>query len=256
MSSDNDLLFRKFKLVPISELPQQGSEHVVEQVERHLRKYDPTLRAMANTYIGMDEALHGKKKLTANARLNLLNSNRARLLHMSKTDPQVTNVPVSKVPQEAVVAEQSFVEQDLMDGYDVKSKSEHKATPLLAIPESSQINFTKIMDLTAGSIKPGPNGEVVIEGKTLPKTSFSEVMRAMFTDSKKKNLPGFAQTVAELKRLGVSDTLLKAKKAKELYKAAAGEQTGSGRRIKKPKKLKKVGKAKDKKRYGKVLRLY
>lgn len=256
MSSENDLLFRKFKLVPLSELPQQGSAHVVGQVERHLRKYDPTLRAMANTYIGMDEALHGKKKLTAKARLNLLNSNRARLLHMSRTDSQVANVPAGQVPQETVVAEQSFVERDVKSGYDEELKAEPKPTPLLAIPASSQGNFSKIMDLVAGSIEPGPDGEVVIEGKALPKTSFSDVMRAMFTDSKKTSVPGLARTVTELKRLGVPDTLLKAKKAKALYKAAAAGQTGSGRRIKKPKKLKMVGKAKDRKKYGKVLRLY
>jgi hypothetical protein len=164
-------------------------------------------------------------------------------------------MPAGHVPQNAVVAEQSFVEQNVKSGYDEELKAEPKPTPLLAIPQSSQSNFTKIMDLVAESIKPGPNGEVVIEGKKLPETSFTDVMRAMFTDSKRKPVPGLAQTVTELKRLGVPETLLKAKKAKELYKAAAG-QTGSGRRIKKPKKLKKVGKAKDRKKYGNVLRLY
>jgi hypothetical protein len=72
-------LFKKFRLVPVE-------EDSVQQAEQLIRNYDPTVRAMANSYNGMQEALYDKKtERTAVDRLALFNSNRARLLSLKNS---------------------------------------------------------------------------------------------------------------------------------------------------------------------------
>ena len=84
-------LFKKFKLVPVGTATHTMSK--VELAERQLRNYNPMLRAMANNYTAMNNALHGRKRgRTAKSRLNLLNANRARLQYIQNlashsTDP-------------------------------------------------------------------------------------------------------------------------------------------------------------------------
>ena len=262
--SHDELRFRKLKLVPIGEVTQQAKQHVVGAIEKHLRTYDPKLRAMANNYVGIREALHGKKKgLTARQQLNLLNSNRARYLRLLKPGANA-EVPITlpdTLPTILPTVEQQVEEQDskasvsLLDREDSDDKV--KPVPLIAIPSGSHHKFKAVMEASADTIKPGRHGEVVIQDKVLPNTSYADVMRGLFVN-RKAAVPGLAQTVTELKRLGVPVTRLKSKTAIDLYKKAEPEQTGSGRRRKKVKKLRKLktqGMVGGRK-YPKVLRLY
>jgi hypothetical protein len=255
MSSENAVLFKKLKLVPADELPQFTNQHVVGQVEKYLRNYNPTVRAMANSYTGMGEALHGKKKRSTSNKLNLFNSNKARYLQLLKSTSSSADVP-PPMEMPVNVESQQQQQQELkarpLDVEDTDKK--HEVKPLLAIPAKSQDKFEAVLEIAGGAIKPGKHGEVVIEGKALPNTSYSDVMRALFVNSR-KSPKGLGQTVAELKRLGVPMALLKSKTAMDLYKKAeAGQgQLGSGRRIQ---KVKTLGKAKKMKKNSKVLRLY
>lgn len=266
MSYDNAVLFQKHKLVPIEQYNQQGREHVVGAAERHLRKYDPTLRSMANTYVGMQNAMFGKnaRGLTGRNKLMLLNSNKARYLRMLKSGGSEPVQPV-----------QAFGEQNEID-----KKTEHPSdekffdaddkpaiNPLLAIPTNSLNSFKIIMNHVGDAVRPGPNGEVVINNEVVPGTSFSDVMRGLFVNVRGKNktpLPGLSQTVSELKRRGVPSGLLKANKAKYWYRRAESPQVGEGS-SKKPKKAgsgkakkksKQHGKGRSRKMHGKMLRLY
>jgi hypothetical protein len=252
MSIDNTTLFRKLKLVPAEEPTNRPS---MGEVTKYLRKYDPTLHAMANSYVGMSEALIGKKKgRTTSNKLNLYNSNKARYLQLLNSATNSAALPPPPSMSEGPVRVEEPEEQEmkasavgLEDMDDKKFKPE--AVPLLAIPTASHGKFKAVMEQAGDAIKPGRNGELVIQGKALPGTSFSDVMRALYV-TRKVNPPGFTQTVSELKRLGVPAAKLKSKTAVALYKKVQPEQTGSGRF----KKFKASGKARSVQK--KVLRLY
>jgi hypothetical protein len=252
MSSDHALLFKKLKLVPVDEIPQPTNQNVVGQVEKYLRNYNPTVRAMANSYTGMGEALLGKKKRSTSNKLNLFNSNKARYLQLLKSTSSSADVPPPMEMPVNVEPQQQELKARPLDVEDTDKK--HEVKPLLAIPAKSQDKFEAVLEKAGNAIKPGKHGEVVIEGKALPNTSYSDVMRALFVNTR-KSPKGLGQTVAELKRLGVPMALLKSKTAMDLYKKAeAGQgQLGSGRRIQ---KVKTLGKAKKMKKISKVLRLY
>src|SRR5574343_387596 len=78
--------YRKFKLVPIDEDSDELGKSAADKLERYVRKYNPTIRAMANSYGGMQDALFSKNtRLTPAQRLHIYNANRARIHRMNKS---------------------------------------------------------------------------------------------------------------------------------------------------------------------------
>jgi hypothetical protein len=103
----------------------------------------------------------------------------------------------------------------------------------LAIPARHSKKFTQLVEASTGTIGANRAGEVVIRGEPLRNTSYSDVMRALYVDSK-FTIPGLAETVSELKRLGVNTSLFTSHNARQLYSASASkrksvsQQKGSG----------------------------
>ena len=97
-SSKTDKTFEKFKLVPFNETLTANitspktvttvKPKALDKVKKYLRDYDPTLRAKTNAFVGMRQALYGRKpSWTARKRLDVLNGNMARYKHLSNTIP-------------------------------------------------------------------------------------------------------------------------------------------------------------------------
>ena len=105
------------------------------------------------------------------------------------------------------------------------------------------------MSEAGDALRSGEGGEIVIRNQSIPGSSYSAVMRALFVNPKvgEASPRGLKQAVSELKRIGVSRNLLMSKHARNLYDV---KQTGSGRLMSEEKKKK------NKKRICKVLRLY
>jgi hypothetical protein len=91
-------MFRKFKLVPIDGEAEPEHPKNIAEIEKALREYNPTTRAMANLYGGIQDALFSKnkknctkqKKISANERLHLVAANRMRMhrLLQGSNEPQ------------------------------------------------------------------------------------------------------------------------------------------------------------------------
>lgn len=241
--SKNMALFKKFKLVPHKEESNGKAEPAkkdVDMLTKYLQNYKPTLRSMVNTYGGMLNALHGRTRgLTAKDRLNLLNSNRARLLHLRKEDTDS-----AQPTDNDDLAHANFkVEEE-------EPSSEVLAAAKLPVPKRHARNFLTLMKTASGVLEVGKLGELVIKNRVVPSTSFNDVMKALFVDSKQPLPKGVVEAVSELKRIGVSPSLLPAKRVKALF--AELSQSGSGRRHRMNKQPKVLRKNKQRK----VLRLY
>lgn len=268
-----DKTFEKFKLVPYNESPKTGKcssktgtivkPAMLEKAKTYVRDYDPTLHAKTNAYVGMRQALFGRKPgWTARKRLDLLSSNMARYKHLASTAPLPEN---EQIQHEQIQHETPKVRED-SDYIDVKPQHDdleekvqpgYEFKPLLAIPKNRYGDFENLRSLSSNTIKAGKHGEIVIRGTTVPGSSYSDVMRAIYISPKRgKALPvGLAEVVSELKRLDAPSTLLFAKRAQALYaKAVTPTQTGSGRT--KPRQLKTFATAKSMKKSPKILRLY
>ena len=103
----------------------------------------------------------------------------------------------------------------------------------LAIPTRHGAKFSKLMEAVSDTVGTNHNGELVIRGKRLKNTSYSDVMRALYVDSKFA-VPGLTETVSELKLLGVEPSLFTSRRARVLFSAAPSnkklpQQKGSGR---------------------------
>lgn len=242
MNNDRETmdLFKKFQLVPAGTITPMSK---VEKAEQQLRNYNPALRAMAKSYSEMNDALHGKKRgRSAKSRLNLLNMNRARLLHIHRQAGQTNEIPSpdTRVPQEAPGMNQVNSPEIKLD-----------VKPLLAIPipQAQMSKFRKLMDETGDVFRSGKDGEVVIRNQAIPGSSYGDVMRALIVNPKtgEASPRGLKQVIGELKRLGVSSKVLMSKHARKLYEDADSQQTGSGHFR---------GAKRKKKKVCKVLRLY
>jgi hypothetical protein len=267
-------LFKKFKLVPVGSTAAPMSN--VEKAEQQLRNYNPSLRAMANNYTAMNDALHGRKRgRTAKSRLNLLNANRARLQYIQNLATFPTDISsvqdVDNLQDEAPKKRRSRTSKKKIQSAFTDQSESILETPLAtpaksnrkfdfdglvaqarrAIPKNRQNDFDDLVAETSGALRPGNRGEMVIQNKSVPATSYAAVMRAMLVNTRGTSTPaGLKEAVSELKRIGVSDKILNTRRARRLYQFADTDtsQTGSGRsRVKKKKKKKLV---------CKVLRLY
>jgi len=260
-------MFRKFKLVPIDGLEEHHQPRSdIQQIEKDLRQYNPTTRAMANLYAGVQDALFSKNKMqkkksgllmnganaNANQRLHLAAANRMRmqqLIHGSnEVQPKhqgTSSVGAQQQQEGAVVVMEEEEEEKKQAETDEKTVAKEDMMMMnekqvqrsnLAIPSRQRSKFAELVGATSGTIGANRLGEVIIRGGTLRNTSYSDVMRALYVDSKSKSkIPGLPETVAELKRLGVSTLLFTSRHARQLYSAASSDekvfrqQKGSGR---------------------------
>jgi hypothetical protein len=241
-------MFRKFKLVPIDGNLEEHHRHDIRQIEKDLRDYNPTTRAMANLYGGVQDALFSKNKkknnkkgrllhingVNANQRLHLAAANRMRmqqLIHGSN-EVQAQHKGISSVGvqqemmevKEEAEAKQAEPDEKTAAKEEMLMMNEKQAQRSnLAIPSRQRSKFAELVGATSGTIGTNRLGEVVIRGGTLRNTSYSDIMRALYINSKFK-IPGLPETVAELKRLGVSTSLFTSRQARQLYSASASAE--------------------------------
>jgi hypothetical protein len=264
-SPASNTTFKKFKLVPADE-HEKSARVSIQNVQKLIRNYNPLLRGMANSYSGMQNAAHDKKRTSsAKDRLNLLNSNRARFLHLKKNSfynndealqqqqelvesknaglyaEKTANVDESQW-MEPEISEKSFEESEKS----FKSLADTKPSSSTENLKWSKDKFTLLKDLVGNAIKPNRLGELMINNKTLRNASYDQVMRSLFVDENEE-VPGLSQTVKELKRIGVPLEILGSKRARNLFQVVSPKQKGKGQFI---------GKWKAPVKARKVLRLY
>jgi hypothetical protein len=101
--------------------------------------------------------------------------------------------------------------------------------PNVAIPKKYATKYENLIKLASDSIGVGDNGEVVIRGREVANSSYSDVMRALYSDTKGKAaaLPGLSETVGELKRLNVPSSMITSSRARAIYQSVG--QKGSGK---------------------------
>jgi hypothetical protein len=243
-------MFRKFKLVPIDDSEAQLD---MQQVEKDLREYNPTARAMTNLYGGIQDALFSKKKKgpqkgpTTSQRLHLVAANRMRmeqLMRGNNEPPQRTNAAAVQQPEvhddekEMPMSHKTNVVNDADMEDNVKKVGEMKPVVLnVAIPQRQKEKFDKLAEIMSDTIGANRLGELVIRGETLRNTSYTDVMRALYVDPKSK-LDGLDETVSELKRLQVDRNLVNSRFAKKQLSDAPDSkkvrhQKGSGSMLRK-----------------------
>lgn len=239
-------LFEKFKLVPFKEDSKnkpESEKNDASKLTKYLRNYNPVLRSMVNSYAGMRDAVHGRKhSLTAKDRLNLLNTNRARLLHLRRADVG-SSQPVENDDLPKPISVTGHLKDEQKDAIEATHKTEGKSytaaspTTKLPVPKQYKGKFTALMKAAPGALEAGRFGELVIQNKVVPSTSFNEVVKALFVDSKKPLPRGVIEAISELKRVGVSHSLLSAKRAKALLSESSQSGSGHRRRMLKHRKV-------------------
>jgi hypothetical protein len=246
VSQDSKAAFKKFKLVPADEY-EKPAQPKIQHVEKLIRNYNPTLRGMVNSYSGMNPAAKGKRSgLTAKERLNLLNSNRARFLHLQNsafhTDDvasQQQNLEELKdarttADQVADFAELPFPEPEALDTKFKFEPADSKPTLIgtsstsKGVSRRSRDKLTLLKDLIGNVIKPNRLGELMINNKTIRSTSYDKVMRSLFVDDNDE-VPGLSQAVKELKRIGIPVEMLSSNRARNLFELVNPKQQGFGR---------------------------
>ncbi len=244
-------MFRKFKLVPIDAEGEHPKN--IEEIEKALREYNPTTRAMANLYGGIQDALFSRdkkktKKISANELLHLVAANRMRIhrllqgsneaqtrfQEMSGEDTQKKSVDeeTNEDLAEDEMAQKIKLEKEEKDPKEQMELIGESERSNLAIPTRFGKKFTQLAKIISGTIGSNRLGEVIIRGETLRNTSYSDVMRALYVDSK-FTIPGLVETVAELKRLGVKTSMFTSRNARQLYSVPTSDklylqQKGSG----------------------------
>lgn len=239
-------MFEKYKLVRIDQADSEQQQHLdMRQLEKDLRNYDPTMRAIANHYGGIQDALLSTKKrknLSPQTRLNLVAANRARMerLIRARGEATLTDALAGMQTREQAAPPEPASQKQTVEDAKVGAEDDYEAKPVtgqsnLAIPVRHSAKFTKLMKFASDTIGSNRHGELVIRGKKLDNTSYSDVMRALYVDSN-FTVPGLDQTVAELKTLGVEPTLFTSRRARQLYstaqpnkKTSMPQQKGSGR---------------------------
>jgi len=242
--------FRKFKLVPVdhdddydhskSMFGDSVKSANIETLERRIRKYDPRIQAMANSYGGMHDALFNRNvHHTPSQRLHIYNANRSRIHRMRKgaegpleaIGPQEGRVQKSTKEGTELERDQIYKEGlEKGEEVDLKVLKPHPEDIAAAVvPKNYQSKLRNLINLMSNKIRANDRGEVVINGEELPDTSYSDVMRALYVNQK-GFVSGLSEVVDELKRAGISSSLLSSARAKSLYnKARVGKvQSGSG----------------------------
>lgn len=231
--------FRKFKLVPVGDQRETNSSSSskcdMEQLERSLRKYDPKIRAQANYYKSMLDALYNNKteRLTPSQQLHIYSANRSRIQQLRNPTMETSDesLPIKHLePEYEMNVNRRGAEQE-------EEQEERKYKPqsdagAVNIPKKFQARFQNVLDQTSDTIQANNRGELVIKGRELPNTSYADTMRALYVDSK-FFVPGLTEVVHELKRTGVTLNLLASKRAKNMYSQSnvGGKvaQSGSGK---------------------------
>jgi hypothetical protein len=190
---------------------------------------------MAHAYEGMENALIAKPmQRTPTERLNLLSANRAKLLQLMQRNDVA---PAQQAYQQPLPKpdENSLLATPTSHSAPVPVPKSPAAPPNLAIPKRHKEKFEQLIEKVSETITYGNDGQVVIHGRSLNNTSFSDIMRALYVDSK-FTVPGLSETVAELKRNNVPPRLITSSRARTLYTAADANvgrnrsQVGSGKR--------------------------
>lgn len=225
-------MFEKYKLVRVNAPAEKETQQQpldMRQMEKDLRNYNPTIRAMANHYGGIQDALFSKKKRnnpSPQQRLHLAAANRLRLQQLIRghgENPMANEE--TQLQSHSELKHNPDVKDVVEDGTDeVKSVT---LQPNLAIPARHGIKFAKLVEAASGTIGANRFGELVIRGKKLDNTSYSDVMRALYVNSN-FTVPGLAETVAELKLLGVEPTLFTSRRARVLYSAEPSSRKKQG----------------------------
>jgi hypothetical protein len=236
-TSHNFKMFRKFKLVPIDGSEQQQQTDI-KQLEKELRGYNPTVRAMTNLYGGMQDALFSKKKkrrgggLSTEQRLHLAAANRLRMQQLLHGHERVKDTllqapqpqPLQSEPKLQPELDQLNIEKGDTDAGGGYEEDRQTGVSNLAIPTRHSAKFSKLMEAASDTVGTNQSGELVIRGKRLKNTSYSDVMRALYVDSN-FTVPGLNEIVSELKVLGVEPSLFTSRRARVLYSAAPSSAT-------------------------------
>ena len=236
----------------------------ISEAEQELRKYNPTMRAMAGHYEGMREALAlsptaahrdaSGMDSTDETRLAKYEANRYRLGKLAGTgekampDPEVaggSTAPTPPTPHVEVAAE--VAEADDPEDADAGATTRTKTASTSTIPKQHLSKYRQLMqhlsNSTAKVLEASSHGELIVGGKILRGTSYSDVLRSLFVNSKFA-VPGLPEAVTALHAAGVPNKMLGSQRAKRIHEiidhnehtaasgastiAAHSGQTGSG----------------------------
>lgn len=221
-------LFKKLKVV--------DEQDVLRMIEKQLRQYDPALRAMARMKQEMDSTFM-REDLSPEEKLTLLKANQQRFTQMKSGVGSVVQVEAPAVAaaptQPALLAPDNEDEDSDVDEYHDSPSSPRQRTDSIASLQNDQgaatgsstsdalglyprvderhaesfQAFEKLLKNSENFLKPNPsNGELMIEGKSIPGSSFQDLVQALFLTRKGLNLKGQTEFIATMRRLAQNRT--------------------------------------------------
>lgn len=168
--------------------------------QRQLKEYDPTLGAMARATMEIEEVL-SNRNLTDEDKLQLLGTLQERFRKLKATLGPVPVVSPVVVAPPAVAA-------PTVDAQPV---------------EDEDVQYAKIketLDRYGHVLRPSKQGELVFRNKTVPGSSYHQIMNAVLT-GEQFDLPGFQEFIQGLNIVHVPRTLFKNEKFLEHLEGAA-----------------------------------
>lgn len=238
----NEPSIKKLKLVDEAELTRL--------IMKQLRDYDPALQVLAQMKQEMDSALQ-HTDITPDEKIALFKSIQQRFSHIKQEMEPVTLASVSTqavppLPLEPVEVSKREANKESQEASRNSNVETPSLTPKLSQFEGLRLNtrHRQMMTNLLNIISKAPNiltfdpntDELVIEGKKIPRSSFTESIKQLYRKNENENSPGFGNFLNALGRILIDNKTGSQSPFKDviprysLYQRMHSLQTGSGKK--------------------------
>lgn len=213
---------------PFKRLKLVDEEELQRLIERQIRDYNPALRAMADRKQEIAN-LMDRRDVTDEEKLALFEANKQRyaehqnafdgtqqLPQRTVTLPSSTAAAAAATPERVQQADAAAAARGAAgDGEEwAGAEGEMKYSPDVFVPiiptlpeipptHQQKLNYLgALIEGSAGAIQRNTQtGEIILDGESIPKSSFNDLIKEFFVTSKKPNLTGQSKLLQVISRL-------------------------------------------------------
>ena len=223
--------FRRMVLLDESALAtHQQSPPTIADIEHQLRTHSLPMRAMANHYAGMTRVLE-PSALPNDDRYAIYASNLHRMRQINADVEAPPTAAVKPAPPHEVPLQHPADELPLKpveNPEPVRQPAPRESIPTAAdtsfsdvvIPRNQKGKYKNMIDHLQASapnaIQASERGELILDGKILRNTSYSDVIRNLYVDSNFL-VPGTEEILHTLNRANLPVNMLGSKRAKRIF---------------------------------------